>query len=259
MESSTKINWIGLWTFVSRETARVFRVWIQTLGAPWISALLYILIFGHVVGQRISSINGVSYIDFVLPGIVMMNVMASAFMHTSTSLYIMKWIRSIDEILVAPFSYVEMIIGFMAGGVVRAVIVGLGVYGLAIFFTTASVAHLGLALLYVIAIATIFAFAGMLVALWAKNFEQLSLPSIFIITPLTFLGGVFNSIHMMPPTLQWVVRLNPFFYFVDGLRYAMIGVSESNRLGGAALIIVLIAGLGFWVWNLFKVGYKIRE
>lgn len=254
-----KVNWIGLYTFVARETGRMFRVWIQTLGAPWISSLLYILIFGHIVGQRIDTIAGVSYIDFVLPGIVMMNIMNSAFSHTSTSLYIMKWFRSIDELLVAPLSYFEMIVGFLAGGVVRGVIVGAGVYAIGVFFTQATIAHFFLMLIYAAAISTIFSLAGMLVALWAKNFEQLSLPSIFIITPLTFLGGVFNSIHMMPPFLQWIVRLNPFFYFVDGLRYTMLGISESNMIVGMTLTAGLILGLGYWVWYLFKVGYKIRE
>src|SRR3989344_6816779 len=143
----SKPNWIGLYTFVSREVGRMFRIWIQTLGAPWSSAMLYILIFGYVIGQRISSIGGVSYIDFVLPGLVMMNVMASAFAHTSFSLYIMKWWRSIDELLVAPLSYLEMIAGFMIAGVVRAVATGAGVYVLAVFFTTATIDHFFLSLL----------------------------------------------------------------------------------------------------------------
>ncbi|MEK7576382.1 MAG: ABC transporter permease [Patescibacteria group bacterium] len=253
------INWIGLYTFISREVGRMFRVWIQTLGAPWSSALLYILIFGHVIGSRISSIGGVSYIDFVIPGLVMMNMMTSAFAHTSSSVYFAKWIRSIDEILVAPFSYFEMILGFMAGGVTRAVIVGLGVYILGIFFTSASIAHFWLMLFYIISISTIFSFLGMLVALWSKNFEQLSVPSIFLITPLTFLGGVFNSIYMMPAGLQWIVRINPFFYFVDGLRCSMIGVCESSFGIGLGIITALILGLGYLVWYLFKIGWRIRE
>ncbi len=253
------MNTIGLYTFISRETSRMFRVWIQTLGAPWTSAVLYILIFGRIVGARIDLIGAVHYIDFVLPGLVMMNIMTSAFSHTSSSVYFAKWIRSIDEMLVAPFSYLEMIIGFMAGGVVRGVVVGIGVYVLAVFFTTATIAHVGLTLFYIVAVSTIFAFAGMLVALWAKNFEQLSLPTIFIITPLTFLGGVFNSIDMMPEAFRWVLHINPFFYFVSGLRCSMINVCEANPYIGATVVLGLVFGLGFWVWYLFKIGYKIRE
>ncbi|MBI2053000.1 MAG: ABC transporter permease [Candidatus Ryanbacteria bacterium] len=253
------MNWVGLYTFISREVGRTFRAWVQNLGAPWSGALLYILVFGHIVGQRISHIRGIPYIDFVLPGIVMMNMMASAFSHASFSVYIMKWTRSIDELLVAPFSYLEMIAGFVVGGVARAVVVGMGVYLMAIFFTSATIAHFWLMLFYAVTISVIFSFAGMLVALWSNTFEQLSLPTIFIITPLTFLGGVFNSIDMMPSGLQWVIRLNPFFYFVDGLRYAMVGIHESNIVLGIGLVLTLVIGLGFLVWYLFKIGYRIRE
>lgn len=253
------INWIGLQTFISREIWRMLRIWIQTLGAPWISAMLYILIFGRIIGSRIDLIQGVGYIDFVLPGLVMMNMMTSAFSHTSSSVYFAKWIRTIDEILVAPFSYIEMILGFMAGGVARAIIVGAGVYVMAVFFTTATISHLGLLLFYILSISIIFSFLGMLVALWSKNFEQLSLPSIFIITPLTFLGGVFNSIDMLPGALKIFVLINPFFYFVSGLRCSMIGVCEANGYIGAGLVIALVFGLGYLVWHLFKIGWRIRE
>lgn len=254
-----KINWIGLSTFIEREVGRMFRVWIQTLGAPWISALLYIFIFGRIVGSRIALIHGAPYIDFVLPGLLMMNIMASAFMHTSTSVYIMKWTRSIEEILVAPFSYVEMIVGFLAGGVVRAIVVGLGIYALAIFFTSATIAHFWLFLVYIIFVSLIFALLGMLVGLSAKNFEQLSLPTIFIITPLTFLGGVFNSIDMMPVGVRWISYVNPLFYFVDGFRYAMIDVSDAPRFTGFLVMIGFATLFGYWTWYLFKTGYRIRE
>lgn len=255
----SKINWIGLQTFVSREVRRMFRVWIQTLVAPWTSALLYILVFGRIVGARITLIHDVPYIDFVLPGLVMMNLITAAFMHTSSSVYFMRFVRNIEEILVAPLSYAEMIVGFMAGGVARAIVVGVGIYLMAIVFTTATIAHVWLLLFYVISISIVFSLLGMLVGLWAKNFEQLSLPAVFLITPLTFLGGVFNSIDMLPARLKWITFSNPFFYFVDGLRYAMIGIRESNAAVGYALIFVLAVGLGYLVWYLFKTGWRIRE
>src|SRR3989344_520005 len=236
MESAMNVNWIGLQTFILEELGRVRRVWIQTLVTPWISALLYILIFGQIIGRRIGIIDGVSYIDFVVPGLLMLNVMQSSFGQTSSSLYFQRFAKHIEEILVAPLSYLEMIAGYVIGGVVRGLLVATGVY----------------------AVALIFSLAGLLIGLWSESFEQLMIPQTFVIMPLTFLGGLFSSIHMLPERFQFLVRMNPFFYFVDGLRYSMVGISESNQAVGVALIFGLVLGLGFWVWYLFKIGYKIR-
>jgi len=252
------MNWIGLQTFILEELGRVRRVWIQTLIAPWISALLYILIFGQIIGRRIGIIDGVSYIDFVVPGLLMLNVMQSSFGQTSSSLYFQRFAKHIEEILVAPLSYLEMIAGYVIGGVVRGLLVAAGVYGIALLFTVTSVTHLALFIFYAVAVALIFSLAGLLIGLWSESFEQLMIPQTFVIMPLTFLGGLFSSIHMLPERFQFLVRLNPIFYFVDGLRYSMVGISESNRLAGVILIFALIAGLGYWVWYLFKTGYKIR-
>jgi len=252
------VNWIGLQTFVLQELLRIKRVWIQTLVTPWISALLYILIFGEIVGRRIGIISGVSYIDFVVPGLLMLNVMQSSFGHTSSSLYFQRFVRHIEEILTAPLSYIEIIIGYVTAGIARGLAVAAGVYAIALMFTVTTVEHLFLFLFYSISIALIFSLAGLLVGLWSEGFEQLMIPQTFLIMPLTFLGGLFNSIHMLPERFQWFVRINPFFYFVDGLRYSMVGVSESNRSLGLALIFFLVIVLGFWVWYLFKNGYKIR-
>jgi ABC-2 type transport system permease protein len=254
-----KANWIGLYTFIAREIGRMFRVWIQTLVTPWISALLYIFVFGEIIGSRIGEFAGVTYIDFVLPGLVMMNVIGSSFAHTSSSVYFMRFIRYIDELLVAPLSYLEMILGFVAGGIMRGLVVGLGVYLVALIFTTTSIEHFWLFLFYSIAISTVFAFLGMIIGLWAITFEQFSLINTFVILPLTFLGGVFTSFEMLPPTMQTFTLFNPFFYFVDGLRFAMIGISEANTLVGLAVILTLVLSLGTLVWYLFKIGYGIKE
>ncbi len=252
------MNWIGIKTLIWRDISRLSRVVVQALVTPWVSALLYILVFGKIVGQRIQLMNGFSYIDFVLPGLVMMNLIGSSFMATTFALYFARFTRNIEELLVAPFSYNEMIFSYTATGIIRGFIVGLGVFLMAIFFGAANMAHFWLFMFYSLSVATIFSFVGILVALWAKNFEQLSVLSTFVITPLSFLGGVFNSIHMMPASLQWFVRINPFFYFVDGLRYSMIGYSESNRTIGVILILVMMVGMGLITWSLFKKGYKIR-
>ncbi len=252
------MNIIGLRTFIEREIQRSFRVYIQTLLSPWINALLYILIFGVVVGSRIDLIAGVTYIDFVLPGILMLNLIGSSFAQTSSSLYFQRFAKHIEEILVAPLSHFEMITGYVIGGVARGVIVGVGVYVIALIFSAATITHLGLFLLYTIAVAIIFSLLGLLVALWAQNFEQLSVLNVFIITPLTFLGGVFNSITMLPERVQIFVKFNPFFYFVDGLRYAMVGIREGSAIIGWFVIIGLILVFGGLVWRLFSIGWRLR-
>jgi len=252
------MNTIGLYTFVAREIQRLTRVYVQTILSPIINAVLYILIFGFVVGSRIGDFGGVSYIQFVLPGVLMLNLIGSAFSHSSSSLYMGRWGKSIEELLVAPLSYLEMIIGYVVSGVIRGLIVAAGIYIVAILFGAATVTHAGLFLFYTIAVAVIFSLLGLLVGLWANNFEQLTVLNTFVITPLTFLGGVFNSITMMPEKIQWIVRLNPFFYFVDGLRYSMIGIHEANTLVGLGIISGLIVGLGGLAWYLFSIGWKLR-
>ncbi len=252
------VNTIGLQTFIHKEIQRFMRVYIQTLISPWINALLYILIFGFVVGQRIDLIAGVTYIDFVLPGVVMLNLIGSAFSQTSSSLYFQRFARHIEEILTAPLSHIEMIIGYVIGGVARGLIVGIGVYLIAIFFSAATIANIGLFLFYTVAVSIIFSLLGLLIGLWSDSFEQLTILNTFLITPLTFLGGVFNSIDMLPERAQTIVRFNPFFYFVDGLRYAMIGIQEANPVIGIVMILGLILVLGGWVYYLFAKGWRIR-
>jgi len=252
------MNIVGLYTLITREVLRMLRISIQSLIAPWIAAGLYIFIFGFIIGSRIDLIAGVRYIDFILPGIVMMNIITSAFTHSSSSVYLQRFTRSIEEILVAPLSYLEMIIGFSVGGILRGILVGLGVYVLALFFTTATITHFWLFIFYAVSIAAFFSFLGMLVGILSNHFEHLALLNTFVILPLIFLGGVFNSITMMPPVFQVFMRFNPFFYFVDGFRFAMIGIHESNLFIGAMVIVFLTLGCGFLVWHLFRIGYRIK-
>ncbi len=253
------MNRIGLQTFVRREVERFFRTYVQSLISPWISALLYIVIFGAIVGSRIDLIAGVRYIDFVLPGIVMLNLIQSSFSQTSFSLYFMRFARHIEEVLTAPLSHLEMLIGFVVGGVARGLVAGIGVYLISIFFSAATIANFWLFLFYAVAVSIIFSLIGLIVALWADNFEQLSILNTFVITPLTFLGGIFNSITMLPEKAQIFVRFNPFFYFVDGLRYSMIGITEANAKIGVFIIFALIILFGFVVWRLFSTGWRIRS
>lgn len=254
-----KINWIGLYTFIKRDSLRFTRVPIQTLVAPWISAILYIFIFGSVVGKKIDLIAGVEYIDFVLPGILMMNIMMAAFSQTSSSLYFQRFARHIEEILVAPLSHLEMVVGYVISGIVRGLVVGLGIYFIAILFSAATVSNIGLFLFYVVSVSIIFSLIGIIVGLWAEQFEHLQILNVFVIMPLSFLGGVFNSITMLPEAAQTIVRFNPLFYLIDGIRYSMIGISESNVLIGYLLVIGSILILTGIVLYLFHISWKLRE
>lgn len=252
-------NWIGLQTIIRREVERFFRVAGQTLVTPWVSALLYIFVFGQVVGQRISSIGGVSYIDFVLPGVLMMNVIGAAFGQSSSSIYFARFAKHIEEILVSPLSYFEMILGFITGVVVRSLVVGLGIYGIAVFFSAATIQHFGLFLFYLVSVSIVFGLLGILVGLWAKGFEQLGILGTFVITPLSFIGGTFNTLDMLPEKLQIVAQWNPFFYFIDGIRYSMIGVSEANTTVGFVVIGASLLVLGVLTEQLFRRGYGLRS
>ena len=253
------MNWIGLYTFIRREIERIFRIMVQTFAAPLISAFLFIFIFGFVLGQKIDLIAGIPYMQFVFPGILVMNILSSAFEHTSSAVFFGRWVRSIDELLVAPFSYFEMILGFVSGAVLRSLLVGVGVLAIGLLFGAVQMEHFGLFLLVAIAVATIFALMGILVGLWANGFEQLGIINTFIIMPLSFLGGMFYSIDLLPALAQSITRFNPFFYFIDSMRFATLGYHESNLLIGASIFFVLIIGLGFLVGYLFKIGWRIRS
>ncbi len=247
-----------MYTMVRREVLRTFRVVVQTLMAPVISAALYIFIFGVVIGSTIDTILGKPYITFVFPGILMLSVINAAFSSSSSSFYFARFTRSIEELLVAPLSYLEIIIGYVLGAIVRSLIVASLIVLVGIAFGAVTLTNPLLFALYIMGVAGIFSLLGLLVGLWAKNFEQLSVLNTFVITPLTYLGGIFYSVTMLPSTAALVTSVNPFFYFVDGIRFSMIGVSESNLLIGALVIVSLLLALGTLVFFLFKSGWRVR-
>lgn len=253
------INWIGLYTMFRREVKRTLRVMIQTLVAPVISAALYIFIFGTVIGTRIDDFAGVPYISFVFSGILMLSIINASFNSASSALYFMRFTRGIEEILITPFSYLEMLIGFVGSAVSRALMVAFLILGVGMLFGAVQLAHPIWFVGYVAAISAIFAMLGIIVALWAESFEQLQVLNTFVITPLTYLGGIFYSITFLPELAATITRFNPFFYFVDGVRSSMIGFSEANTQIGLVVIIGLVVGLGTLVTQLFRHGWKIRD
>ncbi|MEX0933841.1 MAG: ABC transporter permease [Candidatus Paceibacterota bacterium] len=253
------MNYVGLYTLIRREIARMFRITVQTVGAPLISAFLFIFIFGFILGKKIDSIAGIPYIEFVFPGILTMNVLTSAFQHTSSAVYFGRWVHSIEEVLVAPFSYFEMVAGYVISSLVRAMIVGLGVIFIGLAFGAVALTHPLLFLLYLVGVAVIFALVGILVGLWAQGFEQLNILNTFIIMPLSFLGGMFYSVELLPDLMKTITFANPFFYLIDAMRYATLGFHESNLGIGALIFAGLIIGLGALVIHLFRIGWRLRE
>jgi len=253
------VNWIGLWTIIRREMARLLRVPIQVFVAPWISALLFIFIFGFVVGPRIAAIGGHRYLEFVLPGILMMNVINAAFLQSTSQIYFQRFQRYIEETLVSPLSYVEMIAGSLTVVILRSVATALGILVIAALFGVTTIHGICEFLFWVVAVSVIFGFLGIIVGLWAKSFEQLTVLNVFFIAPLSFVGGVFNTVSMLPPWLRWLAYGNPFFYFINGLRHAMIGFSEASGAFGVVFSLMLCAILGVAVWRLFSIGYGLRE
>lgn len=248
-----------LTTVSKREIQRFLRIPIQTLMSPWISATLYILVFGVIVGSRIDFLENIDYIDFVLPGILMLQLVNGAMGQSSTSLYFQRWTHVIDEMLTSPLSYAEMIFGYIIGAVARAVLVGAGIYSIALLFTDTTLAHIAPFFFYVVIISIIFALIGLLIGLWAEKFEHLSVFQSFIVNPLIYISGAFNSIDMLPASLQGPARWNPFFYMVDGLRYSMISFSESPLRSGAIGLSLFALALFVVVWVLFHRGWKLRS
>lgn len=253
------INWIGLWTMIRREIQRLARVPIQAVVAPLISALLFIFIFGFVVGGRISSIGGYRYLEFVLPGVVMMNIVNAAFLQATSQIYFQRFQKSIEEILVAPLSYVEMIAGTISIVILRSVFTAIGIMLIGVAFGAVHMHSVPEFLFWVILVSMIFGFLGIIVALWAKTFEQLNVLVVFFIQPLSMVGGVFNTVAMLPSWLRWLAYGNPFFYFINGLRHAMLGFNEAPTTVGVTLTLTLTAVLGAIVWRLYAIGWGLRE
>lgn len=253
------VNWIGLWTMIRREIQRLARVPIQAVVAPLISALLFIFIFGFVVGGRISSIGGYRYLEFVLPGVVMMNIVNAAFLQATSQIYFQRFQKSIEEILVSPLSYVEMIAGTISIVIMRSVFTAIGIMLIGVAFGAVHMHSIAEFLFWVICVSMIFGFLGIIVALWAKTFEQLNVLVVFFITPLSMVGGVFNTVAMLPPWLRWLAYGNPFFYFINGLRHAMLGFNEAPTTIGVVLTLSLAAILGIIVWRLYAIGWGLRE
>ena len=225
-----QINWIGLWTLTSREVGRFFSVYRQTILPGLISSSLYIMIFGFTLQQRIAEIGGVSYTLFILPGLIMMNTLTNASSNTASSMLQMKLLQQLPDILTAPLSSFEISLAYIIGGAVRGFVNGLLVMLLGILLINLPVENFFLSLIYIFLVAWSFSSLGLLLGQLSDSWDQLAMMQNFILTPLSFLGGIFYSIKMLPEWAQLVSYFNPIYHMINGIRFTILGISDSSPL-----------------------------
>lgn len=252
-------NPIGVIALSKREILRFFSVAAQTIFPPLISSMLFICIFGLALGRRIDmgALN-ISYLHFIIPGLMTMHLITSSYENTCSSLFIARWHNHIQEVLLSPLSYFEMVLGLLAGGVTRGCVVVTGVFLISLFFEPIYIVYPFLLLYFILGISTIFSCFGMLVALWAEDFNMLSTWNTYFILPSVFLGGVFHPVSVLPKAFQFLTAFNPMYYLVNGMRYSITGTSDVSLWASIAFVFVAATGIFFLTVHLFRIGYKLR-
>ncbi len=253
------LNLVAAKTIVRKEMARVLRIWVQTIVPPAITMTLYFIIFGNLIGRRIGSMDGFDYMQYIAPGLIMMSVITNSYGNVVSSFFAAKNMRHVEEMLVAPMSYATIIIGHVAGGVLRGVLVGLLVTIIALFFTRLDVAHAFVMISVVLLSSIVFSLAGFINALLAKKFDDISIVPTFVLTPLTYLGGVFYSISLLPEFWQNVSKANPILYMVNAFRYGILGTSDISIAHAYTILLVFVALLFSACMFLMQRGIGIRE
>ena len=253
------INWIGFKTLTFREISRFFSVWNQTIVPGLITSGLYMIIFGLTLEKRITEINGVSYTIYILPGLIMMNVITNALNNTASSMLQMKLLQQMQDMLITPLSNFEMAIAFIIGGTVRGVINGILVLLLGIFLVQMPVEKPLLVLFLLFLVSWAFSSAGLIIGIVSETWDSIATILNFFVTPLIFLGGVFYSIDMLPPFWRSISLINPIYYVINGLRYSILNIGDTSF--SISIIITSLMTLFFTaiaIW-LFKIGYRIKN
>ena len=252
-------HWVAFNTLVTREVRRFLRIWPQTLLPPAITMTLYFIIFGNLIGSRIGEMGGFSYMEYIVPGIIMMAVINNAYANVASSFYSAKFQSHIEELLVAPVPNYLILAGYVAGGTARGLCVGLIVTIVSLFFTQQPIQHLLITISMVFLSAILFALGGFINAIYARSFDEIAIIPTFILTPLTYLGGVFYSISLLPEFWQNVSLLNPILYMVNAFRFGMLGASDVPISAAFAVIIISIVGLTTFSLYLLNKGTGIRN
>lgn len=257
--SPGKLNWIAFKTLSAKEIIRFMRIWQQTLLPPVISMSLYFVIFGNLIGSRIGKMDGFDYMEFIVPGLILMAVITNSYANVASSFFSAKFQRSIEELLVSPTSDSTILFGYVAGGVARGIMVGLVVTLVSLFFSNLHIYNLWVLSSVIILTSVLFSLGGFSNALFAKKFDDISIVPTFILTPFTYLGGVFYSIKLLPDVWQTVSHFNPVLYMINAFRYGFLGVSDISLWTSYTIIITAIVVLFIVNLRLIKRGYGLRQ
>ena len=254
-----RIRWIGYLTIVRREYGRIIRIWGQTLVPAAVNAVLYLLIFGSLIGSRIGQMGGHDYRQFIAPGLIMMSVITNSYANVVSSFFGAKFGKHVEELLVSPLPNWLIILGYVTGGVVRGLLVGVVVTSVLLLFARLPVHHLGIIVAAVLLTASVFSLGGFINALLAKNFDQVNLIPTFVLNPLTYFGGVFYSVHILPSWAQHVSYANPILYMVNAFRFGFLGVSDVHVWTAFSIMVIAALALFALAAVLMNRGQGIRD
>ncbi|MCX4190433.1 ABC transporter permease [Methylophaga sp. OBS3] len=252
-------HWIAFQTILTREVRRFLRIWAQTLLPPAITMTLYFIIFGSLIGSRIGEMDGFTYMEYIAPGVIMMAIINNAYANVASSFFSAKFQSHIEELIVAPVPNYLILAGYVAGGTARGLCIGLIVSVVALFFTNLTIQHYWITLTMVLLSAVLFALGGFINAVYARSFDEISIIPTFILTPLTYLGGVFYSISLLPEFWQKVSMLNPVLYMVNAFRYGLLGISDVSVFTAFGIILLFIVALTIYALHLLNKGTGLRN
>lgn len=253
------MNWYAVRTIFNHEMARFWRTLWESLASPVISTVLYFVVFGAAIGGRIDQVEGVSYGAFIVPGLIMLTVLQQSVANASFGIFFPKFIGTIYEILSAPVSFIEVVIGYVGAAAVKSIIIALVILATSYFFVDIRIAHPVWMLAFLILTSVSFSLLGFLLGIWAKDWQQLQIIPLMVLTPLIFLGGAFYSAAMLPPFWEKVAHLNPVLYLVSGFRWSFFGLADVP-VGVSLFAVALFLALGMAaVWYIFRSGWRIRQ
>lgn len=252
------MNVIGAQTLLKKEVRRFLRVPGQTVLQPLISTALYFIVFGYTLGGRQHSVEGVAYIEYIVPGLVFLGVANNAFLNASSSFFITKIQGTITDLLAAPMGPLELLVGFIAGAMVRGLLVGVLTWLVALLFSGGRVVNVASTIAFLLLCAYVFSTLGLIAGIWAEKFEQINFFPTFLMLPLTFLGGVFYSVNGLPEPFRTVSLFNPVVHMVEGLRAGMLGLEQTSMMGLFMLLALACAATAL-AWRLLRVGYKVKS